>query len=229
MRPPTTTVGSKPAARSTVATSEVVVVLPCEPAMAMPYFTAHQLGQHFCARNDGNAVQPGFPHLGIFVVDRARVHDDIGAVHVLGVVTMSTRTPSRSRFLVFSPRVDRSPRRRTRACAGFRPARSCRCRRPPMKCTWRTRPRNISKPPARVGKRAGVRWDLRYSHRELRAELRVPSPLTPKRSRAIAFAACGDRARPRALPSPSGAAGRARRRQLPWRCALAWPPPTVSK
>ncbi len=39
MRPPTTTVGSKPAARSTVATSEVVVVLPCEPAIAMPYFT----------------------------------------------------------------------------------------------------------------------------------------------------------------------------------------------
>ncbi len=37
--PPTTTVGSRPAARSTVATSEVVVVLPCEPAMATPYFT----------------------------------------------------------------------------------------------------------------------------------------------------------------------------------------------
>ncbi len=39
MRPPTTTVGSKPAARSTVATSDVVVVLPCEPAIATPYFT----------------------------------------------------------------------------------------------------------------------------------------------------------------------------------------------
>ena len=37
--PPTTTVGSSPAARSTVATSEVVVVLPCEPAIATPYFT----------------------------------------------------------------------------------------------------------------------------------------------------------------------------------------------
>ena len=31
--PPTTTVGSSPAARRTVATSEVVVVFPCEPAI----------------------------------------------------------------------------------------------------------------------------------------------------------------------------------------------------
>ena len=33
-----TTVGSSPARCSTVATGEVVVVLPCEPAIAMPYF-----------------------------------------------------------------------------------------------------------------------------------------------------------------------------------------------
>ncbi len=37
--PPMTTVGSRPAAESTVETSEVVVVLPCDPAMAMPYFS----------------------------------------------------------------------------------------------------------------------------------------------------------------------------------------------
>ena len=36
--PPTTTVGSKPPAPSTAATIEVVVVLPCVPAIAMPYF-----------------------------------------------------------------------------------------------------------------------------------------------------------------------------------------------
>ncbi len=35
--PPTTMVGSQPATSRTVATSEVVVVLPCEPATAMPY------------------------------------------------------------------------------------------------------------------------------------------------------------------------------------------------
>ena len=39
MRPPTTTVGSNPAALRTVATKDVVVVLPCEPAIATPYFT----------------------------------------------------------------------------------------------------------------------------------------------------------------------------------------------
>ena len=36
--PPTTAVGSHPAVASTVATIEVVVVLPCVPAMAIPYF-----------------------------------------------------------------------------------------------------------------------------------------------------------------------------------------------
>ena len=35
----TTTVGSRPAWRSTVATRDVVVVLPCEPAMSTQYFT----------------------------------------------------------------------------------------------------------------------------------------------------------------------------------------------
>ena len=37
-RPPTTMVGSSPPRASTAATSEVVVVLPCEPATATPYF-----------------------------------------------------------------------------------------------------------------------------------------------------------------------------------------------
>src|ERR1035437_5183484 len=36
-RPPTTTVASRPPAESTEATMEVVVVLPCMPAVAMPY------------------------------------------------------------------------------------------------------------------------------------------------------------------------------------------------
>ena len=38
-RPPTTTVGSSPPAASTAATIDVVVVLPCIPAIAMPYFS----------------------------------------------------------------------------------------------------------------------------------------------------------------------------------------------
>ena len=38
-RPPTTTVGSRPPPASTAAIMEVVVVLPCMPATAMPYFS----------------------------------------------------------------------------------------------------------------------------------------------------------------------------------------------
>ena len=38
-RPPMTKVGSTPAAASTLVTSEVVVVLPCVPAIAMPFFS----------------------------------------------------------------------------------------------------------------------------------------------------------------------------------------------
>ena len=37
-RPPTTIVGSSPPRASTAATIEVVVVLPCEPPTATPYF-----------------------------------------------------------------------------------------------------------------------------------------------------------------------------------------------
>ena len=38
-RPPTTTVGSKPASASTAPTIDVVVVLPWVPATAMPYLS----------------------------------------------------------------------------------------------------------------------------------------------------------------------------------------------
>jgi raffinose/stachyose/melibiose transport system substrate-binding protein len=38
-RPPITKVGSTPASASTLVTSEVVVVLPCVPAIAMPWDT----------------------------------------------------------------------------------------------------------------------------------------------------------------------------------------------
>ncbi len=38
-RPPTTIVGSRPAAWRIDPVIEVVVVLPCEPAIAMPVFT----------------------------------------------------------------------------------------------------------------------------------------------------------------------------------------------
>ena len=56
MMPPLMTVGSKPPASSSVATSEVVVVLPCVPAMAIALLQAHQLGQHLGAAHDRQAA-----------------------------------------------------------------------------------------------------------------------------------------------------------------------------
>src|SRR6266542_2983822 len=64
-RPPTTTVGSRPAAPSTAATMEVVVVLPCVPAMAMPYLSRIS-SEHLGPRDDGNA--PLSRHLNLDIV-----------------------------------------------------------------------------------------------------------------------------------------------------------------
>ena len=56
----------------------VVVVLPCVPAIAMPCFKPHQLGEHQRARHDRN---PAFARGGDFRVvrrDGGRHDDDVG-------------------------------------------------------------------------------------------------------------------------------------------------------
>ena len=62
MMPPLITVGSRPPASSSAATIDVVVVLPCVPAMATHGLEAHQFGQHFRAAHDrqvaGRAPRP---------------------------------------------------------------------------------------------------------------------------------------------------------------------------
>src|SRR6478752_2512522 len=73
IRPPTTTVGSKPAARSTVATSEVVVVFVVDRARVHDHIrVAHVLG----AVTDVDAHAQAFEILGVLA--RAQ----IGAGHV---------------------------------------------------------------------------------------------------------------------------------------------------
>ena len=74
-RPPMTAVGSRPARSSTSATMEVVVVLPCAPAMAMPDAQPHQLGQHLGAGNDGHVAGAGGDDLRV-VGRHGRRHDD---------------------------------------------------------------------------------------------------------------------------------------------------------
>ena len=47
---------------------------------------AHQLGEHLGPRNHRDPVQARLANLRVFVVDRARVHDHVRPVHVLGTV-----------------------------------------------------------------------------------------------------------------------------------------------
>ena len=81
-----TTVGSSAAARSTVATSDVVVVLPCEPAMAMPYFTRISSASISARGITGMPRSARLAQLGVVARDRGREHDHVGAVHVGGRV-----------------------------------------------------------------------------------------------------------------------------------------------
>jgi hypothetical protein len=67
---------------------EVVVVLPCIPAMAMPYLRRIKLGQHLGALNDGNLVSARLQHFGIVRGDGGTGDDDRGSGNVSGVVAL---------------------------------------------------------------------------------------------------------------------------------------------
>ena len=77
-----TAVGSSPARSSISATIEVVVVLPCAPAIAMPDAQAHQLGQHLGARNHRDVPRARLGDLGVVRGDRRRHDDDVGVADV---------------------------------------------------------------------------------------------------------------------------------------------------
>ena len=84
--PPTTTVGSSPAARRTVATIEVVVVLPCEPAIVIAYRTRISSASISARGIIGTSRARARDNLGVLRVDGARVDDDVGAADVVGRV-----------------------------------------------------------------------------------------------------------------------------------------------
>ena len=71
---------------STVATSEVVVVLPCEPAMATQYFTRISSASISARGMIGISSARARDDLGVVRLDRARVDDDVGPLDVLGAV-----------------------------------------------------------------------------------------------------------------------------------------------
>jgi hypothetical protein len=62
----------------------VVVVLPCAPAMAMPRFEAHQLGQHQRARHHRDFFLARGQHLGVVGLHGGRGDHRIGTRNVRG-------------------------------------------------------------------------------------------------------------------------------------------------
>jgi hypothetical protein len=69
-----------------VATSEVVVVLPWEPAIATPYFTRISSASISARGMTGMPRARASDQLGVVGLDGARVDDDVGADDVLGAV-----------------------------------------------------------------------------------------------------------------------------------------------
>src|SRR3954470_6648338 len=98
MMPPLITVGSRPPASRSVATREVVVVLPWVPATATQDLkrisSASISARRTTGRRRSRAVAgPGVAgrlagdgELGVVAADRGRDDDDLGAVDVLGLV-----------------------------------------------------------------------------------------------------------------------------------------------
>jgi hypothetical protein len=66
-----------PSARM-LATSEVVVVLPWVPAIAMPCLKAHQLGEHLRARHHRDVALARRDHLGVVGLHRGGHHHHVG-------------------------------------------------------------------------------------------------------------------------------------------------------
>ena len=82
-RPPTTTVGSKPACDRIVAAIEVVVVLPWLPATAMPYFSRISSASSSPRGMTGIPSRRASSNFRILCVDRRRDHERFRAFDVL--------------------------------------------------------------------------------------------------------------------------------------------------
>jgi hypothetical protein len=54
-------------------------------------FETQELGKHFAARNDGNALAPGFDDLGVVGLDGTGIHHDIGARDMAAFVPLPDR------------------------------------------------------------------------------------------------------------------------------------------
>ena len=81
-RPPITAVGSSPARSSISATIDVVVVLPCAPAIAMPNRSRISSASISARGITGIAARARLGDLGVAAADRRRDDDDVGVADV---------------------------------------------------------------------------------------------------------------------------------------------------
>ncbi len=86
MMPPLMTVGSNSPASSKVATSDVVVVLPCVPAMATHCLRRISSASISARRTTGMRCSPRGDELGIVALDRGRNHDDLRRAEIFRVM-----------------------------------------------------------------------------------------------------------------------------------------------
>ena len=130
-RPPITAVGSSPARSSTSAIIEVVLVLPCAPATAMPKRSRISSASISARGITGIAPVARLDSSGLSGLDRRRVHHDVGVADVAARDDPSrTVTPSDSQPIRHRPIASRPiPTPRSRGSRAVRRCRSCRCRR----------------------------------------------------------------------------------------------------
>ena len=171
MIPPLTTVGSRPAASSTCAISEVVVGFAMRAANGDRPLQAHQLAQHLGATDDRNEELAGGYHLRVVGFHRRGDHHHRGRPQVGLAMADRDRNTLRGE----APRIGAlgtiaALDLDSRGCASARRYRSCqsrRCRR----SGWRRYPEEYSsrrKPPARNGDVGRLRPHLQNQISETR-------------------------------------------------------------
>ncbi len=91
-----------------VATMQVVVVLPCVPATAMPYFMRISSASISARGITGISRRVRFEYLRVVVAHGGGDDDDIGIAEIFGTVAIGDFPPSSDRRRSFPIRADRS-------------------------------------------------------------------------------------------------------------------------
>ena len=135
-RPPTTNVGSRPAAARTAATIEVVVVFPCAPATAMPNFRRISSASISARGITGIFSRCASTTSTLSCGTAEEITTTCAPCTLFGADGLrKSWRPSCAAARLPGRVSNRSPKQRSRSRAALRRCRSCRCRRcPPDEC-----------------------------------------------------------------------------------------------